>query len=309
MQFYNYQKKCNCIFPDKIIDYCNLKTLLLKVRFLLKSTILGAMVMKWSKYIYILVNTNRRAVFCVALLAACGLSMHALVARLGSVTQCVFTFDNRLSSEVSEHIALAIEQHARAGNQYADIVADITQTFSCIDGIALHHCAPGTLHCTVTSVRPLIQVNDAYVVSDHGLLITPDCFSPMAMRSLRTMRVDDLNEHARMSDTFVATAKTLISGLLDQFDARWIDDKKMIMQEKAAPHFSIICNAQTVPDKEMLACCQQLKHDIASSKIRPTLIRASGSASSGGREISKTQQWSADIRFEHQIIASQGGVA
>ncbi|MFI5332740.1 MAG: hypothetical protein ACHQVS_01420 [Candidatus Babeliales bacterium] len=246
--------------------------------------------MKWGRHIYIFFSTNRRAFFYGTMLIACGLSMHVLVARLGSVTQCVFNFDSRLSSDVSEYIAQATEQQVQAGNQYKDIVAAITKTFPCIDGIALHHCAPGTVHCTVTGVNPLIHVNDAYVVSDHGVLVTPDCFSSAVVRTLHTMRVDALNDHERMSDAFIATANTLIRGILDQYDARWIDDKKMIVQEKDAPHFSIICNAQTVPNKEMLACCQQLKHEITLSK-----------------KVSKTQQWSADIRFEHQIVLAREG--
>jgi hypothetical protein len=217
------------------------------------------------------------------------LSVHTVVARLSSISHCTFDFDNRLSSRVRHQIVHAIEQRISAGDKYHDIVASVTKTFSCIDDISIHHCAPGVIHCDVTSVHPLIQVNDARVVSDSGALLAPDCFSPMLLKTLHTMRVDNLNNEQRMPESFVVAIKALIPSLLDTYEARWIDDKKMILQEKLTPHFSVVCNAQTVPNEQVLAYCQRLKDE--------TYAKYASS-----KKVSKMQQWSADIRFEHQIV-------
>lgn len=249
-------------------------------------------IMNWSKRTLI-------TIFSGATIVALCLSVHIFGTRLGSITRCVFNFDNRLSPQVREQIAHAIEHHVCAGQRYYTIATAITQTFPCIDGISLHHCAPGVVHCDVTSVQPLIHINDAYVVSNEGVLVSPDCFSPTLLKTLHAMQVDDLNKSERMPNSFVVAAQALVPSLLDTYDARWIDDKKIILQEKTEPHFSLICNAQTVPNKQVLAYCQQLKEEMQ-TKI-----------ASAKKKVSKAQQWSADIRFEHQIVlvACQGGVA
>jgi hypothetical protein len=84
--------------------------------------------------------------------------------------------------------------------------------------------------------------------------------------------------------------------LLDRYDAHWVDDNKLVLQEKETSNFSLICNAQKLPDARLLAYCQQLKNDVCSKKKAQRHTHES---------------WFADIRFEHQIIlhACQGGVA
>lgn len=247
--------------------------------------------MKWSKRILTTISAYRRGAFRSAMFVAFCVSVHVLSARLNSISRCTFTFDNRLSSDVCQHITHTIEQQAVSGSCYSEIAVTITKTFPCIDSVSLHHCAPGVLACEVTSVQPLVHVNNTHVVSTEGLLLTPDYFSPTLLHTLRTISVDHLQE--RMPKSFITTAHALAPTLLDRYDARWIDDKKILLQEKEAPHFSIICNAQRLPDEQLLAQYQQL---------RTAYINTS-------KKVSKTQQWSADIRFKDQIvIACQGGV-
>ena len=203
--------------------------------------------MKWDKRTLI-------GIFSGAILIASALSMHALVARLSAVNRCVVTVDNRLSPVISTKIVHALEQHVHAGKSYADIAAAIMQEFACVDDIVLHHCAPGVVHGEITSVQPLIHINDAYVVSDRGALVSPDCFSPRLLHTLHTMRVDNLDEKKPMPSSFIKTVHMLTPSLLDAYDARWVDDNKLVLQEKLTPHFSVICNARTVPDARLLAC-------------------------------------------------------
>ena len=244
--------------------------------------------MKWDK-------RTRIVIFSGAVFVASALSMHALVARLSAVNQCVVTSDNRLSADISAQITGAIERHVCAGKSYANIAAAIIQEFSCVDDIVLHHCAPGVLYGDIISVQPLIHVNDTHVVSNDGVVMSPDNFSPALLHTLHVIRVDNLDEKACMPHSFITTVQALIPSFLDSYDAYWVDENKLVLLEKESPHFSLICNAQKLPDERLVACCQQLKNDVCS-------------------KVSKKQYWAADIRFEHQIIltngvACQGGVA
>lgn len=205
--------------------------------------------------------------------------------------QCVFTLDHRLSTQVCQQITDTIKQQVVAGHNYADVAATATAAFPCVENIILHHCAPGIVSCEITSVQPLIQLNQTYVATDQGLLLAPDYFSSTSLSMLPAMRSDDLYDNKCMPASFVAAARAVIP-LLGRYDVRWIDENKIIVQEKEAPHFSIICNAHVLPNERMLAYCQQLKQEVC--------------AKTSLKKITKTQQWSADIRFKDQVIAWEG---
>lgn len=261
--------------------------------------------MNWGKQIFISITQHKRIVLCNTMLVIFCLSMHTLIARLSSINHCVFNFDNRLSSDVCKQIADIAQQRILAGECYADVAQAITKEFSCVDEVIIHHCAPTVVACDISSVQPLVRVNDAYVVNEHGALLALNNFSPLVLGSLSNIEVDHLDTTMNMPHSFVATAQKLIPFLFDTHTVRWIDDKKIIVQEKEDPRFSLICNAAVLPDKQILAYCGQLKKICLS---KPKVL--------------KTQQWSADIRFKGQIVlanppvmtrptgdACQGGVA
>jgi len=168
----------------------------------------------------------------------------------------------------------------------------IKKQFSCIASITSELYAPGVVQVCVQAVKPVLSVNQSFVLSHAGDCFSKELFTPVSVKQLPDLTVRAVGDNDISAGLRRASA-VLSSSLFDTHAVVWESDHAAYLHDKQDPWFAIICSAESLPNDQMLSKCEQLKKDLSVKK------RMSQDC------------WVADVRFDNQIVvySEKRGVA
>ncbi|PKN03664.1 hypothetical protein CVU75_01030 [Candidatus Dependentiae bacterium HGW-Dependentiae-1] len=199
------------------------------------------------------------------------------------------------SSGCSESIQEKIKFYVASAPQFvvmplASVVQTIRQEFPCLKKISCAKDATKIVHLTCESARPLFFINDAYVLADTDCVLTKDCFSPADLALLPAIAVATTqNGVPVLSVQAKRSLRDLDPVLFDRYLVTWVDDTQVWLREKELATFSLVFQANLLPDRKIMDECGKIKKEFESSG----LIVPQGK-----------KRWVADMRFANQIILS-----
>jgi hypothetical protein len=161
--------------------------------------------------------------------------------------------------------------------------------FPAVASFAVQQRPLGLYACIVQSAQPLLRVNNSFVLTDNGKIVSLADFAASAYQSLPHITVHD----GRISNALYKTVQSLPADLLYAYSLVWIDDCQALLFDRSQPLFALRFNAGAIPSNDIIQACNKLKADLEQ--------RGCFSATSTRK---KPQQCVADIRFKNQIILS-----
>ena len=242
-------------------------------------------------------NVSKRSWLIVVGVLIIGISVKVVCGRLNAVHAVTVAVDSRLATDVQKKVVAFVHENTVHKKLSApQLFAQLQQQFPCVQSLTAHFCAPGVLHCEVEAATPLVVLNNKQVVMENNQLFARELYADRSVRFLYNVTQDAPQQTMHIAPQFAATMHKLLPGIFTEYHVQWIDDKQVKLLDKTQPDFTIICSATKVPDQKMLAQCNKLKSDIEQTQLLEKKPRK--------------QQWTADIRFENQIIlvGEKGGL-
>lgn len=215
--------------------------------------------------------------------------VRTLYKRLGTPTHYSFSFDRTLSRTLRANIVdfISNTDHSRRLS-LAGLSVALRERFACIKTIELALHAPGTLSIVMQSHTPCARINDEFVMTDEGTIFAAAAFHEACVARLDHVVMPSCSyTTTAVSPSVCQSIKDLPSSLYENYNVQCLDDTAVCLEDKACPGFSIMCNAQSLPDEQLLYSCDQIKKDVAQGTAR-----------------SRCMCWQADVRFADQIIVS-----
>ncbi|MDR3549922.1 MAG: hypothetical protein P4L31_00780 [Candidatus Babeliales bacterium] len=200
----------------------------------------------------------------------------------------VVHIDAGLSDPVQQAITQFVqEKNKDSSPKFYEMSQLLVKTFPCIESVNIERTAAGLVYYSIYSAKPIIGINQDWALTDHGQLLFKSCFADHFLNSLHTLQVPS----GSVSDALRALAPSLSDDLLTAYDVCWVSDQEIYVKDKTQSHFSLLCNAQTLPDAKHLERCQTIKAELTNN---------------GSFELKKVKntssEWVADMRFKNQII-------
>lgn len=214
---------------------------------------------------------------------------------LFSVDRYVFAFDPLLAGTTQTSIKKFVENRPSFKKSCPALIAEeLKKNFPCIEIVALELIAPRVLHVDIAATKPLVTINKNLVLADCQMVLSRELFASHRIDRLydvKSMHIPALDKpHAALTES----VKKLLPRLFSFYNVLWNDEFEVVLCDKHNPGFSIICNADTIPNTQTLNHCEQLKAAIVQQ---------------GTAGHPPQQQWAADVRFDKQIIlfSTKGG--
>lgn len=224
----------------------------------------------------------------------CGLfcirSFHNIRPSIASAQKVIVHIDPLLAPQTRQVIATFIkEKSAQKIPVYSDFAQIIVQRFPCIKSVEIERDASGLLYYELESAMPIISINEHLALTDDGTLLLKNSFAPHVIQSLHNVDVPS----GVITSDLRKNISTLVNDFLMTYRVKWISDQEIHIQNKQQEPFSILCNAQTIPNQTVLEKCLAIKNELING---------------ASIEKVKTKQltWVADVRFKNQIIVNSG---
>ena len=241
-----------------------------------------------------IVQKGKRFVVLGALIGV-ALILRMTYTGLFSVDRYVFAFDGLLAPTTQTNIKDFIEKNAAFKRSSSAVIAsELKKTFPCVEMVALELVAPRVLHIDIAATKPLVTINKNQVLVESNKVLDRGFFTVHRIDHLYDVQLAHIPALGEQCTVLTQAVQKLLPSFFSQYTVMWNDEFELALRDKNMPDFSIICNADTIPDFKVLEHCQQLKNTIVQQ----------GTA---GHNVD--QQWIADVRFDKQIIlfSTKGG--
>lgn len=194
-----------------------------------------------------------------------------------------------LSPEVQNHLRSFISQQRTSFDASSVCACLLKNSFPVLKNVKLSF-KHGRFLVYAQVAKPLLIINDQYVVTDTQRFVERTCWSDAALIDVPRVTVAD---HTTLSLSSLKALTRLSYGLKDAYHISWIDDSLVKFYDPAYPRATLIGNAATQPEQLCNSRCAQLKSEIMKKKT----------SRKGPND------WCIDVRFKNQMIVFPGGRA
>lgn len=237
------------------------------------------------------------------ILVLSSIGVHKLCQAIFSITDAHWYFDERFSDLGQKSIIRF--GHDCCQNNFSLFVEQLKKQFPVIKDVTLCHNSSGVMNVTVESIVPKARVDDAWVVSEEGIVVNAYFFQASLLASLPLVATYNGKKKAtstkqldcpecpqkksgccELDPLFTAWIVKTARPLLTTYQVIWIDQFHIRLQDPEQQSFFL-----------QLAVETELKDYIfdAAAKIKQSLRDR-------GNFLRTAYDWIADLRFRDHVI-------
>ena len=223
-----------------------------------------------------------------ALLLLLGFGIHRLGMNIFGVQECRFSVTPLLAHCVHQSIIASVER-ARVLNA-ARLKATFDALYPDIDCVGVARFATHIADISVEVFPPIAQINNEYVLTRSGAIVAKSYFNPRCTTNLPRITIADVNS---LSPASKAWLMRWVESIAPAYRIAWEHDHEIYLHDKKNEGIALLCTVDTAFDAELEKRIAYIHTQITQKK-----------------EIeSRSLGWTADIRFEKQIIlcGAKGG--
>lgn len=197
--------------------------------------------------------------------------------------QCLLSAS--FSTETKKNIKALIAHYYT--KSFEQMVHALKEKCPAIKTVAMQRCANHQLRISLDTYAPTMKLGDGAVLLENNSIVAAAHFTSKVLNQLPAV---DLKKEANpqlLSLECRAWLNKLDKDILESYTLAWEDDYQIYCKQKNNPARVIIAGVNTALEKEIIEVCQH----IIDEKIQ---------LGQGTARVS----WSADIRFDKQIIVS-----
>ena len=222
-------------------------------------------------------------IFCLVM----GIALWIVVPSYFFIVQnCSFTLDTCFSEALKNDIGQWAQEKFLKKSFHSLPMSALKLKFPVVDTVSIGYRLDGTVHCAVRALRPLVVINQQYLMMDDGQLTNKDFFSCVVVDSLPSITVK-YNDNLQLSSVFQACIQGMPDAFFDRYIITWIDHTMIEFRDKNNPEFFMLAQYQTDFNDRLIDNYEQIKHQIMSQH---SYVK---------------KQWSIDVRFKNQSIVAQ----
>lgn len=235
--------------------------------------------------------------------------MRPFIVSFFCIDRCSVQFVGQFNSDQKKSIESFIAKNNSCLNSSLSVaVKKIKKRFPSVKKVELFSNAQGITTASIESEKPLLKINEHFILVDNGMLLQQKLFDQNYIKDLKhlnflnsdfiseTFDFDDMNNEyvGKMPGIFLKTALHIPSFLFQKYKITCKSSSKWLLQDKTQKNFFILWNESKIPNESILNVCNEIKKNLVSRK------KFLGK---------KVRDWVADVRFEDQIIlfAKAGG--
>ncbi len=216
------------------------------------------------------------------------------------VQQTNLIIDERLSAEVHASLEAIVSQDPIFKTCPSSAHIEILKTtFPCLAQGSARLLPQGILQLELLAVNPVCVVNHDHVLTLQGAIVESHAFVQKVIDLLPAV---ELPVELLSQKDMVLQCKKCIDRMpwqvLSSYQCSWDSPTKTVLFHNDEPHFSIICNNETIPTQDVLHKCENLMHDLCCNNVN------------GQKKKKADKHWVVDVRFDKQIVVysqSKGG--
>jgi len=195
-----------------------------------------------------------------------------------------FVIDAALSTDCYSALNHEFSASVQKNSADADIITSIKKTFSVVKSISIAYCPSGAL-VKIVAHKPVLIVNDLFVMADNNELFARSFFSDYSLAGLPCVSVaqESMSEIICLLPDLL---RTLPEDFTVTYDVYCIDKNCIKLTDKNNSQFTIIFSADQSISESIFAHCEKVKKNIM-----------------GQGSFDKGALWAADIRFANYIVA------
>lgn len=205
---------------------------------------------------------------------------------LFKIKKCTVLPDLLLASHIKSELVEFVESSCINRAFYAISLKNIQQKFPIVarvDGSFEHD---GLFHCLLKTARPLLRINDAYVLMDDESVHPIDNFSENSIAHLPALLIG--HEHTtEFSSECKGCLKRLPMRLFKQFSLTWVDHTRIYLNDTLTPNIVAVVDSQSIFDDRLVDKYEKIKKEIMQQRFFAK------------------KPWTVDLRFKNQGIVAQ----
>ncbi len=192
-----------------------------------------------------------------------------------------------VSSEAHFHLRSFLSQQQTAFSDSSACAQVLVKQFSFLKKAKIEF-QKGKFSAYVQAARPVLMLNEQFVLTDHDHLVVRSMWNPDCLRDIPSLTVTDISA---LSQSGKVSLKRLGYALRDSYQVEWMSDLLVKFRDPQFPRVTVLGDAGTQPEQLLNSCCAQLKSEIMKKKI----------SRKGPND------WCIDVRFKNQMIVFPGG--
>lgn len=194
-----------------------------------------------------------------------------------------FSIDSQLSPEIHKAIKQAVFESY--GNSFASLSQAIKNVCPALKQVNLERCSNRKLYVQVQAMNPYVCIGDT-VLTDMNVVVEKRCFIPASLENLPVIHQKNMFAKATITDELKQWILRLDPSVFALYDVIWLDDFSIELHDKNKNYQTILCSVCSAPDQSIRELCQRIIDE----------------KSSGAQGTARHFLYTADIRFEKQII-------
>lgn len=205
------------------------------------------------------------------------------------VKSCSFMFDGYFSDSIKQNIRqFGQEKFIKKAFKKVPLEALKTE-FPLVAQVDATYHYGGKVDCYLKALKPLITINNNFVMVAPGNLLDISIFAPAIVNQLPLVTMKEDNGLS-VSNLFKEFVNNFPCTLFEHFSITWIDHTIIELNDKNSSNFFLIAHYKTDFNQKLLSYYEHLKQQIMSQ-----------------RSYAK-KRWRIDVRFKNQIIVTQRDV-
>lgn len=222
-----------------------------------------------------------------ASVAISALMLHSCWVRMHAIERFVCAFDEHLSPQTKERIEAQLTHQLHL--KPFEIISFLLSRFTCIEHASLRIEPNKDAVITMKAQRPLVRVNEQYILSSSARLIPVHDFESSHIANLMCMKVaPEILTDAQALQELTRHMKEVEPTLLQEFNVMWHKSHEVVLTDVHNPLIQYVFCAHQLADHPRI----QLYID----QVAHLMIER------GVETAQQKKQLIADVRFENQVI-------
>ncbi len=191
-------------------------------------------------------------------------------------------FSNEINNQINEFINKNLVQ--KSLKEASKILMD---KFSFINNIKIQKKNLTYSTIIINGDSPLYQINDGYIFSQSGKILSKDFFKNENINSLETITLN--SDVKNLNSQTINFIEKIPASLTDEFKIFWENDNSIKLKSKNQ-NFTIITTNKYFPDNKISEICKKLYQEVLQNP-----------------DVKQNTEVITDLRFSNQIVVSLKG--
>lgn len=192
--------------------------------------------------------------------------------------------DHLFSKKIHDRLISFAREQEKITTSPALLSQIVKEQFPAVKKVKIKSSIDGNIRLVVAAQRPLVLINNDYILTRAGTLIRAHDIENEQVKRLPQLTIAQKDKGALyVSDECQRFIHHIENNLYNSYSVTWFDPSRIELQDKQTQHFTLLASNETVFSNTLFAQYEKLKEEV-------------------GCKPGTRKRWYVDVRFKNQII-------